>query len=160
MRANLLHLCSTFCNPVDCSPPGSTVHGILRARILEWVAMPSSKGSSRPRDWTHIYLHWQTGSLSPAAPRKPLTSSVFINCFIKMTSTADPGRESAEPGSGVVGLGESGPQSQHGGQWGCWECSSRRQHTKRRAVMWEFSDGIGALLTDFRLTSQHSCFFL
>ena len=160
MRANLLQLCSTFCNPVDCSPPGSTVHGILRARILEWVAMPSSKGSSRPRDWTHIYLHWQTGSLPLAAPRKPLILSAFINCFMKMTSTADPGRESAEPGSGVVGLGESGPQSQHGGQWGGWECSSRRQHMNRRAVMWEFSDGIGALLTDFCLTSQHSCFFL
>ena len=38
----------TLCDPVDCSPPGSSVHGILQARILEWVAMPSSKGSSRP----------------------------------------------------------------------------------------------------------------
>ena len=37
---------------MDCSPPGSSVHGILQARVLEWVAMPSSGGSSRPRDWT------------------------------------------------------------------------------------------------------------
>ena len=44
---------SYFCNPMDCSPPGSSAHGILQARILEWVAMPSSKGSSRPR---HIYV--------------------------------------------------------------------------------------------------------
>ena len=36
-------------------PPGSSVHGILQARILEWVAMPSSRGSSRPRDRTHVY---------------------------------------------------------------------------------------------------------
>ena len=43
--------------PVDCGPPGSSVHGILQARILEWVAMPSSRGSSRPRDRTHICLH-------------------------------------------------------------------------------------------------------
>ena len=40
----------TLCNPMDCSPPGSSVHGILQARILEWVAMPSSRGSSQPRD--------------------------------------------------------------------------------------------------------------
>ena len=39
---------------MDCSPPGSYVHGILQARILEWVAMPSSRGSSLPRDRTHI----------------------------------------------------------------------------------------------------------
>ena len=39
---------------MDCSPPGSSVHGILQARILEWVAMLSSKGSSQPRDQTHI----------------------------------------------------------------------------------------------------------
>ena len=39
---------------MDCSPPGSSVHGIFQARILEWVAMPSSRGSSWPRDWTCI----------------------------------------------------------------------------------------------------------
>ena len=40
----------THCNPTDCSPPGSSVHGILQARIPEWVAIPFSKGSSQPRD--------------------------------------------------------------------------------------------------------------
>ena len=40
----------TLCDLMDCSPPGSSVHGILQARILEWVAMPSSRGSSRARD--------------------------------------------------------------------------------------------------------------
>ena len=44
----------SLCNPMDCSPPGSSVHGILQARILEWVAMPSCRGSSLPRDWTHV----------------------------------------------------------------------------------------------------------
>ena len=39
---------------MDCSPPDSSVHGILQARILEWVAIPFSRGSSRPRDWTQI----------------------------------------------------------------------------------------------------------
>ena len=42
--------CPTFCKTLDCSPPGSSVHGILQARILEWVAIPFSKGSSRPRN--------------------------------------------------------------------------------------------------------------
>ena len=46
--------CVRLCNPMYCGPPGSSVHGILQARILEWVAMPSLKGSSRPRDWTWV----------------------------------------------------------------------------------------------------------
>ena len=44
----------SFCDPMDCSLPGSSVCRILQARILEWVAMLSSRGSSRPRDQTHI----------------------------------------------------------------------------------------------------------
>ena len=44
----------TLCYPMDCSPPGFSVYGILQARILEWIAMPSSRGSSQPRDWTQI----------------------------------------------------------------------------------------------------------
>ena len=43
-----------FCNPMDCSPTGSSIHGISQARILEWVAIPFSRGSSQPRDWTHV----------------------------------------------------------------------------------------------------------
>ena len=41
-------------NPVDCSPPGSSVHELIQARILEWVAISSSRGSSRPRDQAHV----------------------------------------------------------------------------------------------------------
>ena len=46
--------CPTLCNPVDCSPEGSSVHGILQARILEWVAISFSRGSSRLRVWTQV----------------------------------------------------------------------------------------------------------
>ena len=46
-------LCLTLCNPMDCSPPGSSVHGIFQAGIKEWVAISSSRGSSQPRDRTH-----------------------------------------------------------------------------------------------------------
>ena len=62
-------LCPALCDPMDCSPPGSFVHGILQARILEWVAMPSSRGSSQPRDRTlqhcrQIYPLSHQGSLN------------------------------------------------------------------------------------------------
>ena len=60
----LIYICAVLClvaqsgltlyDPVDCSPPGSSVRGILQARILELVAMPSSRGSSRPRDQTQV----------------------------------------------------------------------------------------------------------
>ena len=54
MRGKSLQLCLTLCNPMDCSLPGSSLHWILQARILEWVAMPSSRGSSRTRYWALI----------------------------------------------------------------------------------------------------------
>ena len=47
--------CLTLCDPKDCSLPGSSVHGILQARILEWVAIPFSRGSSQPRDQTWVF---------------------------------------------------------------------------------------------------------
>ena len=46
VHAKSLQSCLTLCHPMECSPPGSSVHGILQARILEWVAGPSSRGSS------------------------------------------------------------------------------------------------------------------
>ena len=52
--AKLLQSCLTLCDPTDCSPPCSSVSGILQARILEWVAMPSSRGSSQSGDQTHF----------------------------------------------------------------------------------------------------------
>ena len=65
--------CVQPCDPMDCSPPGSSIHEILQARIPEWVAMPSSRGSSQPRDGTRVFclLHWQLGSLPLAPPGKP-----------------------------------------------------------------------------------------
>ena len=52
--AKSLQSCPTLCDPIDGSPPGSSIHGIFQARILEWVAMPSSRGSFRPRDGTPV----------------------------------------------------------------------------------------------------------
>ena len=53
-HAKLLQSCLTLCNPMDPGPPGSSVHGILQARILEWLAMPSSRESSGSRDRTCV----------------------------------------------------------------------------------------------------------
>ena len=62
--------CSTLCDPVDCSPPGSSVHGILQARILEWVAIPFSRRSYWPRDRTQI-SHISGRFLLSETPGKP-----------------------------------------------------------------------------------------
>ena len=52
----------TLCDPMDCSPPGSSVLGIFKARILEWAAIPFSRTSSQPRDWTRVPYVSCTGS--------------------------------------------------------------------------------------------------
>ena len=58
--------CPTLHNSMDCSPLGSSIHGILQARILEWIAIPSTTGSSQPKDWTHPLFclpPWKADSL-------------------------------------------------------------------------------------------------
>ena len=53
-KENDAQSCPALCDPMACSPPCSSVHGIFRARVLEWVAIPFSRGSSQPRDQTHV----------------------------------------------------------------------------------------------------------
>ena len=59
--------------PYDCSLPDSSIHGVLQGRILEWIAMSSSRGSSRQGLNFHLFrlLHWRAGSLPLAPPGKP-----------------------------------------------------------------------------------------
>ena len=68
--------CPTLCDPTDCSPPGSSVHGILQARILEWVAISFSRGSSWLRDRT---LHCRQILYCLSHQGRPLTPSL---CYI------------------------------------------------------------------------------
>ena len=81
VRAQSLQSCLTLCHPMDCSPPGSSVRGILQARILWWVAMPSSRGSSWPRDPTRLLclLHWQVASLPIVPPGKSAERWSWLN---------------------------------------------------------------------------------
>ena len=68
---------SDSCELVDCSPPGSSVHGILQARVLEWVALLTPRGSSQHRDWTcvsPIKLALASGFLTTSATWEPLLS--------------------------------------------------------------------------------------
>ena len=68
-----------LCHSMDCSLPGSPVHGILQARTLEWVAMVSSGASSQPRNRIHVSRipHWQASSLPLVPPGKPHIRKVF-----------------------------------------------------------------------------------
>ena len=74
MCAKLLQLYLAFCDPLNCSPPGSSLYGILQARILEWVAVPSARGPFQPRDRTCISCSsWLAGRFFTAEPLgKPL----------------------------------------------------------------------------------------
>ena len=68
--AKSLHSCLTLCNPMYCSPLGSSDHGILQVRLLAWVAMPSSRGSSQRRYRTHV-SHFAGSFLLSEPPGKP-----------------------------------------------------------------------------------------
>ena len=97
MRAKSLQSCLTLCNPMDCSPPGSSVQGILQARILEWVATPFSRGSSWPRDWTEvsgiagrfftIWATWEAPIKGGAEAKIPVFSDSGLNLSTTQPNT-------------------------------------------------------------------------
>ena len=88
-------LCPTLCNPMNCYPPGSSVHGISKTRILGWVAISFSRGSARPRGRTHPkedLLHRQADSvpLSPRGSPDPYLLIVWKRvCFNKIYTEAE-----------------------------------------------------------------------
>ena len=70
--------CPTFCDPMEYSLPGSSVHGILQARILVWIAISFSRESSWPRDWAQVpCVFWQVDSLPLAPPGKLAKIHIF-----------------------------------------------------------------------------------
>ena len=87
---SVAQLCLFLCDPLDCSPPGSSVHGSLQARILEWVTISISRGASWPRNWIcvswvscigrQILYHCTPWKLSPNAEFSPLATAVH-SCF-------------------------------------------------------------------------------
>ena len=79
VRAKSLQSCLTLCDPMDCSPPGSYVHGILQARILEWVAMPSWFLTQGSNPNLLCLLHWQVGSLPLGHLGSPDPFLIWLN---------------------------------------------------------------------------------
>ena len=77
MKVKVTQSCPTLCDPVDCSLPGSSVNGILQARILKWVTVPFSRWSSQPRDWTHV-SHIAGGFFTVWATRGPSKQSIWF----------------------------------------------------------------------------------
>ena len=72
--------CPTLCNPMDCSPPGSPVHEIFQARILEWAAIPFSRESSWLRDWTQV--SWIAGRFFTTEPPVKLSEDLYLPQFM------------------------------------------------------------------------------
>ena len=95
--AKWLQSCPTLCVPMDCSLPVSSVHGILQARILEWVAIRFSRGSSWPRDWTRVCVSW-IGRQVPLAPPAAAAAKSLQSC----PTLCDP-IDGSPPGSRVHG---------------------------------------------------------
>ena len=95
-------------DPLDCSPPGSSVHGILQARILQWVAIPFSRGSSQPRDWTQdscITGRWFIIWTTREAPKE--LHAAAAKSLQSCPTLCNP-RNSSPPGSSVPGILQAG----------------------------------------------------
>ena len=86
---SVIQLCLTLCDPMEYSWPGSSVHGIFQARILAWVAISSSRGSSQGLKLCLLqFLHWQADSLpmSPWGIPSTYYSKILTLVFIKVTA--------------------------------------------------------------------------
>ena len=98
-KEKLAQSCLTLCDPMDCSPPGSSVYGIFQARILEWVAIFFSRGSSQPRDWTQVshivgrcFTIWATREAPENLPmKKSPGQNVFMGeCYLTFKEDSIP----------------------------------------------------------------------
>ena len=82
--------CPTLCDPMDCGLPGFSVHGILQARILEWVAIPFSRGTSQPRDRTVVSCIAGRFFTYRATGKSIVQTPASQQCAHKMKATACP----------------------------------------------------------------------
>ena len=88
-ESEVAHLCPTLCDPVDCSLPGSSVHGIFQGIVLEWVAISFSRGSSQPRAQTRVshivdrrFTVWATRKSEPIRLLKKWKSLSLVQLFV------------------------------------------------------------------------------
>ena len=114
-------LCVTLCNPMDSSPPGSSAHGIIQARILEWVAIFYSRGSSRPRDRTRVFCN-------SCIARQILYHWCYPGSLLHQVSRYKLGLSQANGSTMVIGAQRYG-----------WQTSQTLQKVSRRIPFWSFS---------------------
>ena len=87
-ESEVIQLCPTLCDPMDCRLPGSSVHGIFQARVLEWVAISFSRGSSQPRDRTQVctagrhFTVWATSALGISNLLEEISSLAHSVAFL------------------------------------------------------------------------------
>ena len=142
MFVKSLQSCPTPCNPMDCSPPGSSVHGILQARKLERVAMPASRGSSQPRDRTQVshiatrfypggvLFVWLSDGLAPPMPHQlppwtPVAASILPYSPLSCTWQQESSSSSLLSQNIPLGTSQSTPLG--------WKTSSGMWETPRQA---------------------------
>ena len=146
VRAKSFQLCLTLCDPVDCNLPDSSVHGILQARILDWVAIPFSRRSSWPRDWIRVSYVFCMGRrvLYRLATRKAIVRArgliscgsqapehrlgIFFFLFSCSMPTLSCGVQDLAPRLGI----KPGPLP--------WECRVLATGPPGKSVMWEFNE--------------------
>ena len=138
-ESEVAQLCPTLCDPMDCSLPGSSVHGIFQARVLECICISSSRGSFQPRDRTQVSrivgrcFYWkeqvsQDGVIRLSWPTASCTSARFVNNgFVTAESTFSTvhARDRYLLGHGLlceVGIHELHPRS--GGIYCCFALRS------------------------------------
>ena len=86
LACSITQSCPTLCDPMNCNSPGSSVHGNLQTRIPEWVAMPSSRGSCWPKDWTPVSPGLQVDSFTAESLGKPLHKAYICQIITLYTS--------------------------------------------------------------------------
>ena len=94
--SEVIQSCLTLCDPMDCSLSRSSVHGILQARILEWVAISFSRGSSQPRDWTRVsriaggrFTIWATREAQDFLEFSQIQNNSFVYVCVSLCVCAD-----------------------------------------------------------------------
>ena len=151
-------LCLTLCDPMDCSPPGSSVHGIVQAKILEWVAIPSSRGSSQPRNQTQVsciagefFTIWATRG----ALLKPWNTK-----FVVLVTTNHKMVLPAEDSPGVMCMNIKAEkyrtQVRAGGPSGGQASTGRQRDKQHRALLIPLSYEAPVLLDQGPATRPHS----
>ena len=127
--------CLILCNPVDLSPPGSSVHGISQAKVLEWVAISFSRGSSQPRDggWVPCIVSYQGSPFKYVSMCFLKSLANFNNSYLQVITRGSDGRLI----SGLEDLLEEGMATHSSilawripmdrGAWGLWSMGSQSQ---------------------------------